>query len=491
MDIAATVPRDGCGVDWYGDAGMGVARLVVSRGLALVYVIAFVVAIRQWPALLGDRGLLPVRRHLQRTTWKRSPTLLRIRCGDRWVVGASVLGAFVGAAIVAGLVERAPIPVWIAAWLAMWAIYLSLVNAGQVFYGFGWETLLCEAGFLATFLGPRSVAPPVVILWLFRWLAFRVELGAGLIKLRGDAVLAQPDVHPLPPRDPAAAQPAELAVPPPSELDASGRGARQPRRPARRPVAAVPPPAVAGIGAVVMIVTQCWLLLSGNFSWLNLVTIVIVAAALPGHAGGSTASPTWWVVLGLAAAGLIVVLSIRPALNLVSKRQVMNSSFDPLRLVNTYGAFGHVTKRRDELIIEGTRDAVTTPSTQWQPYEFKAKPGDPHRRPRQVAPYHLRLDWLMWFAALGSPAPWLDTLVDRLLHGDAATLRLLGTNPFPDEPPAQIRVAHLPLPVHDEGRTPADRRLVAPPSSSAPTSRHGGLTTVGGHDGHVGHPAPR
>ena len=187
MDITATVPRDGCGVDWYGDAGMGVARLVVSRGLALVYVIAFVVAIRQWPALLGDRGLLPVRRHLQRVSWKRSPTLLRIRCGDRWVVGASALGAFVGAAIVAGLVERAPIPVWIAAWLVMWAIYLSLVNAGQVFYGFGWETLLCEAGFLATFLGPRSVAPPVVILWLFRWLAFRVELGAGLIKLRGDA----------------------------------------------------------------------------------------------------------------------------------------------------------------------------------------------------------------------------------------------------------------------------------------------------------------
>src|SRR6478609_12248104 len=174
-------------MDWYGDAGMGVARLVVSRGLALVFVIAFVVAIRQWPALLGDRGLLPVRRHLQRTTWRRSPSLLRWRCGDRWVVGASTIGALIGVAVVAGLVERAPAPVWIVCWLAMWAIYLSLVNAGQVFYGFGWETLLLEAGFLATFLGPRSVAPPVVVLWLFRWLALRVELGAGLIKLRGDA----------------------------------------------------------------------------------------------------------------------------------------------------------------------------------------------------------------------------------------------------------------------------------------------------------------
>jgi hypothetical protein len=427
-------------MDWYGDAGMGVARLVVSRGLALVYVIAFLVAIRQWPALLGDRGLLPVRRHLQRTTCKRSPSLLRMRCGDRWVIGASVVGALIGAAIVAGLVERAPIPVWIAAWLAMWATYLSLVNAGQVFYGFGWETLLCEAGFLATFLGPRSVAPPVVVLWLFRWLAFRVELGAGLIKLRGDACWrsltctryhheTQPLPNPLSWRFhhlPDWMHRAEVLGNHAAQLVA--------------PWLLFLPQPVAGIGAVVMIVTQCWLLLSGNFSWLNLVTIVIVAAALPGHAGGSTTSPSWWVVLGLAASALIVVLSIRPALNLVSRRQLMNSSFDPLRLVNTYGAFGHVTKHRDELIIEGTHDALTTPSTQWQPYEFKAKPGDPHRRPRQVAPYHLRLDWLMWFAALGSPAPWLDTLVDRLLHGDAATLRLLGANPFPDEPPAQIRV---------------------------------------------------
>ena len=108
---------------------------------------------------------------------------------------------------------------------------------------------------------------------------------------------------------------------------------------------------------------------------------------------------------------------------------------------------------------------MTTPSTQWQPYEFKAKPGDPHRRPRQVAPYHLRLDWLMWFAALGSPAPWLDTLVDRLLHGDAATLRLLGTNPFPDEPPAQIRVLtyRYRFTTKDERRQTGDwwhRRLV-------------------------------
>ncbi len=210
------------------------------------------------------------------------------------------------------------------------------------------------------------------------------------------------------------------------------------------------PQPIAGFAAVVMIATQCWLLLSGNFSWLNLVTIVIIAAALPDsflghvlpHVDAAGTSPTWWVVLGVAVSALIVVLSIRPARNLVSRRQLMNSSFDPLRLVNTYGAFGHVTKRRDELIIEGTADDVVTPDSVWTEYGFIAKPGDPARRPRQIAPYHLRLDWLMWFAAMSPPThhPWLRVLVERLLAGDAASLRLLGRNPFPDAPPANIRI---------------------------------------------------
>jgi hypothetical protein len=260
------------------------------------------------------------------------------------------------------------------------------------------------------------------------------------------------------------------------------------------------PQPVAGVAALVMIATQCWLLLSGNFSWLNLVTIVILVAAVPDSflrhllpdVEASDRNPTWWVVLGLAVSALVVVLSIRPARNLARKRQLMNSSFDPLRLVNTYGAFGHITKQRDELIIEGTADAVATPTTVWREYEFKAKPGDPHRRPRQIAPYHLRLDWLMWFAAMGSPAhhPWLRTLVDRLLDGDRPTLRLLGRNPFPDEPPAQVRV----LIYHYRFTTPAERKATGDwwhrePLGLYLPARHR-VGTVAAHDRNVGDPAP-
>jgi hypothetical protein len=126
---------------------------------------------------------------------------------------------------------------------------------------------------------------------------------------------------------------------------------------------------------------------------------------------------------------------------MASRRQHMNASFNALRLVNTYGAFGSVTRVRHEVVIEGTPDPEITAATRWTEYEFKGKPGDPRRRPPQVAPYHLRLDWLMWFAALRPlhAERWLVQLVRRLLENDAATLALLGRNPFTERPPAVIR----------------------------------------------------
>jgi hypothetical protein len=138
----------------------------------------------------------------------------------------------------------------------------------------------------------------------------------------------------------------------------------------------------------------------------------------------------------------VATLSVRPVLNLIGRRQLMNASFDPLRLVNTYGAFGAITRVRREVVLEGTDDPAPGPGSLWKEYQFKAKPGDPRRRPRQIAPYHLRLDWLTWFAAMSSAAahPWLLTLAVRLLEGDQATRKLLGRpDPFPDRPPALVR----------------------------------------------------
>jgi hypothetical protein len=210
------------------------------------------------------------------------------------------------------------------------------------------------------------------------------------------------------------------------------------------PVLLFTPQPVATAAASLMILTQLWLVLSGNFSWLNWTTIVLALSVveLPAEAPRVAAAPLWYEVLVLVVAAGLLALSYRPARNLVSRRQVMNRSFDPLHLVNTYGAFGSVSRVRHEVVIEGTSDEVPREGADWRAYEFRGKPGDPRHWPRQFAPYHLRLDWLMWFVALspGYAGTWFSALVERLLENDRDTLRLLRRSPFPaDAPPRYIR----------------------------------------------------
>ncbi|MGA2714572.1 MAG: lipase maturation factor family protein [Bryobacteraceae bacterium] len=185
---------------------------------------------------------------------------------------------------------------------------------------------------------------------------------------------------------------------------------------------------------------------SGNLSWLNFLTMVLALPmiVIPGRIPALVQPGTVYKSLLVAVAVLVAVLSIKPIRNMLSPRQAMNASYNPFHLVGTYGAFGSITRTRYEIVIEGTPDDPSTPSAQWLTYEFKGKPGDPARMPAQIAPYHLRLDWLMWFAAM-SPSPddtWFFHLVQRLLEGDAATLGLMGRNPFPDRPPRYIRAQY-------------------------------------------------
>jgi Lipase maturation factor len=215
------------------------------------------------------------------------------------------------------------------------------------------------------------------------------------------------------------------------------------------PVLLFLPQPFAAFAGLVMAVTQFWLVLSGNFSWLNLTTIVLTASAFDDRMLGrvlpiahvATAPLFWLDVLVVAVTVLVLALSYRPARNLVSPSQVMNASFDPLRLVNTYGAFGSIERERFEVVVEGTADERIGPGTVWLEYEFRGKPTAPARRPPQWAPYHLRLDWLMWFAAIspGYAWPWFDRFVAKLLQNDRAILRLLRRNPFPDAPPHAVR----------------------------------------------------
>ena len=427
-------------MDWFVAADYSSAREVLQRSIAAIYLIAFVAAARQFRALIGSDGLLPVTRFVAETAFRSSPSIFHLHYSDRFFAVTCWAGVCLSVGLVAGLDDLVPLWTAMLLWLLVWLLYLSIVNVGQIWYSFGWESLLLEAGFLAILLGNDDVAVPVVVLWLMRWLVFRVEFGAGLIKLRGDRCW----------RDLTCLYYHHETQPMPGPL--SWLFHRLPRPLHRMEVAGnhfaqlvVPfglfaPQPVAGVAASIIILTQIWLILSGNFAWLNWLTIVLACSAIsdsfwPGGVMADTgwsAPPTWFVAIVIGVAVLVVVLSYWPVRNMLSHPQRMNASFNPLHLVNAYGAFGHVTRTRDELVVEGTEEAVITERTVWREYEFRGKPGAVTRLPRQWAPYHLRLDWLMWFAAISPQYArgWLRPLLERLLRNDEATLRLLRRNPF-------------------------------------------------------------
>jgi Lipase maturation factor len=419
--------------------------------MAALYVIAFLVAANQFRPLLGSRGILPIPQFVRAVPFRRAPSVFHLRYSDRLFAGVAWTGVLIAAMALAGIVDKAPTIVSMLAWVALWALYLSIVNVGQTWYAFGWETLLLEAGFLTIFLGPDDSAPPTLILILVRWLVFRVEFGAGMIKMRGDrcwrdltCLKYHHETQPLP--GPLSWWFHHLPMPLHRVEVAANHVAQL-----VVPFLLFTPQPVAGIAAAVIIVTQLWLMLSGNFAWLNAVTITLALPALGDGILGwllpisppadLVDAPLWHDVLVVAVTALVAVLSYRPVANLLSSHQVMNTAFDPLRLVNTYGAFGSITRVRREIIVEGTRAEEITPATEWEEYEFKGKPGDPLRRPPQVAPYHLRLDWLMWFIPL-SPQygrSWFRPFLRRLLADDRDILKLLRRNPFAESPPTYVR----------------------------------------------------
>ena len=440
------------------------SRFVFERGLALIYLVAFIAVVNQFVPLLGEHGLLPATRFVREVPFRASPSLFFFRATDNAFRLAGWLGVLLSLLAVTGLVvHRSAIGAGVV-WALLWVLYLSFVNVGQTFYGFGWESLLLEAGFFTIFAGASGTPPHAALNWIYRWTLFRLMFGAGLIKMRGDSCW----------RDLTCLDYYFETQPIPNPL--SWYFHWLPRRVLHGGVVfnhvvelIVPfgyflPQPFAGIAGLITIVFQLTLIVSGNLSWLNWLTLVLAVTTLddrflswlpvPMPSLHPPAAAQRIAVYVLAA--VVAVLSIPPILNMLSPGQLMNSAFNPLQIVNTYGAFGSITKERFEIAIEGTSDEGLTARTVWREYEFKGKPGDPARRPPQIAPYHLRLDWLMWFAAMGSAQdePWFSELILKLLQGDRATLGLLRTNPFPEAPPRWIRAGMY----RYRFTTPAERR---------------------------------
>lgn len=435
---------------WIGSESFWLTRLLLQRALACILLIAFLNVVNQFKPLLGEKGLLPVPLFTKSLPFRSSPSLFFFAPKDTAFTVAGWLGVLLSCLALAGIPERYSTWASMLVWAALWVLYISFVNVGQTFYAFGWESILLEACFYTIFLSDRNTTPQTLVVWLMRWLLFRVMFGAGLIKLRGDPCwrdLTCLDYHyetqPMPNPlswffhwSPAWFHKggvlfnhfAELIVP-------FGYFLPQP---------------ISAIAGVITIVFQASIFVSGNLSWLNALTMVLafstfddrfVSRFLRITAPALHPPATVHRVATIGLGVLVAYLSIRPVRNMLSPSQVMNTVYNRFHLVGTYGAFGSITRPRYEVIVQGTRDPVITSATRWSDYEFKGKPGDPARIPPQVAPYHLRLDWLMWFAAMSTYTqhPWFVHFMAKLLEGDRAVLGLLRSNPFPGQPPNYVR----------------------------------------------------
>ncbi|MFF2274655.1 lipase maturation factor family protein [Agromyces sp. NPDC058126] len=473
---------------WFDAHDYEVARQVLQRGVGALAVVAFWSTLNQFRPLLGERGLLPVPELLRRASRLRGPSLFRWGYTDRRLVAVAVAGIVLGASAVLGLPQLGPPWLPMLVFLGLWLLYLSVVNVGQTFYGFGWEMLLCEALFTVAFLGSNSQPPPITIIVAVWWLVFRLEFGAGMIKIRGGrewrdltALMYHHETQPMP--GPLSRQ-AHLLPPWFHRGEVLGNHFAQ----LVVPFLLFVPGWVGAAAAAIVIATQLWLIVTGNFAWLNWITVVLAASAvpdsvwhalvpaIPANLGTDAAgSPTWWTLVVLAASALLLVLSWWPLRNLFSRRQLMNAAFNRWMLVNAYGAFGTVTKRRIEIVVEGTLDEVPDEDAAWWEYGFKGKPGDVRALPRQWAPYHLRLDWLMWFLPLGRMwEPWFGVLLERLLAADAPTLALLARDPFDGARPSWVRVRayHYRFATRREFRATEDRWVrtleaeILPPATS-------------------------
>lgn len=472
------------------------------RALGLVYFIAFGSLAVQMQGLYGSQGILPIYDLMQQQSsgvlqvWF-TPTIFWLNTTDTFIQLVPLAGALLALLLVLGVRYRIIL-------ILLFALYLSLVTVGQDFLSFQWDYLLLEVGFIAIFLGDS-----ILVLWLYRWLLFRLMFVSGAVKLlSGDPTwrnLTALDYHfetqPLPnivgfyfhhlpgfihQFMVAATFLIELVV----------------------PFFIFAPRRLRFVAALLMVLLHLQIFLTGNYNFFNLLTMALcilplddaalrtasrALPRLPGlrsasailqpipirvkqirdripftrrqvpGTGGSTPRIMHWVATAVAL--FLFVLSgfqfLRifgiPAPDIVAEAA---GWIAPLGIVNQYGPFAVMTTARPEIVVEGSNDGEV-----WSAYEFKYKPGDVRRAPPWVEPHQPRLDWQMWFAALGAHTgnpnsllpglrsnsammfhlyesgadAWFVNFAVRLLQGSPPVLALLDKNPFPDAPPRYIR----------------------------------------------------
>ena len=437
--------------------------------LSLIYLVAFLSLWTQIEGLVGQKGILPVESFLKDVQAHRGsdrfwnwPTLFWLHAGDGFLQAICLLGVGASLCVMANRAVGLSL-------LVMWGFYLSLFNVAQPFLGFQWDTLLLETGFLALFLVPwrrnkgttGEPPPSPLVLFLFRFLLFRVVFTSGLVKILSQdptwsdftALYYHYETQPLPTwigwyahQLPHGFQEFSVACVFIIQLGVVFM-IFGPRR-------------IRYTGCAVLVFHECLIFLTGNYCFFNLLTLAlcllllddaVFSRWLPGKGNWkfsgqkktelvSVWKRRFFTGIRVGVLGICIMLYVVPLLvtsgNYPSIFVAIANAIRPLHLFNSYGLFAVMTTSRPEIIILGSDDREN-----WFPYEFKWKPGIVTNKPEFVAPHQPRLDWQMWFAALSNYErnPWLIQFMIRLLQGSRPVIELLGSNPFPDSPPKYLQ----------------------------------------------------
>ena len=452
-----------------------IPRWIFLRSLGAIYFSAFFSLVFQIRGLIGPNGILPSGDYLQAVArsfgyWQRlwyAPTLLW------WSSGPVMLSVLCWAGMIASLVLV--FNLWPRGMLVVcFLCFLSFVSAAQDFSSYQSDGMLLEAGFISMFFAPPGLRPRFGLadppsrasLFLLRWEWFRIYFESGMAKLlSGDPewrhFTAMDEYYqngPLP----------------------TWIGWYMQHLPHGFHAATAGATLVLELGIVWMLflprrwkiacffIVTAWqipVILTANYTFLNDLVLVLgvlllddrfVERILPQQFGPRSVAPPPKHSLGeglpsgrlqrignvtrLAASSLMLgsIFYASTAAMLANYHLPMSPviALEPFRIANRYGLFAVMTRGRYEIEFQGSNDGQN-----WVPYRFRYKPQELNEAPRVYAPYQPRFDWNLWFASLGSwrDYPIVASTEVLLLSNDKNVLDLFAGNPFPQEPPQQVR----------------------------------------------------
>lgn len=403
------------------------------RLLGLVYFFAFGAFLFQIKGLIGKNGILPVGdflrmvrvRFYKERYYLKLPTIFWLNDSDEALVTVVGTGTVLSVLLILGIYP----PVVL---LLLYGLYLSIVNVGQIFLGYGWEGFLLETTAHAFLL---TVTPlPDVMVWLsVNFLLFRFHVQAGAVKLQSQdanwrnltAISYHYETQPLPNtiayyiyRAPMWFHKLscvgmffiELALPFALLMGSEARLA-------------------AFVGFVGL---QFTIWATGNLSFLNYLTVALCTLLL---APQPTEQGLFMGIVGSVYLALQVIQFAHHFFPRAFFERIL-SPLAPFHLVNRYGIFAVMTTKRLEIITEGSHDGK-----EWKEYVYPYKPSLLNWRPRRIAPYQPRLDWQAWFLPFRPYGYdiWYSNFLGHLLKNTPEVTKLLRVNPFKDNPPRYIR----------------------------------------------------